>query len=92
MELFLMEIAMFSEAELQGITVPVLVLDGAEEELVKPEHTRRMAELIPGAQLAIMPGTGHSAPFARPEEFNRIVLAFLAGERVGTPLAATPTA
>ena len=38
----------YSEDELRSIAVPVLVLDGAEEEFVKPEHTRRMAELIPG--------------------------------------------
>jgi len=34
-----------------------------------------------------MPGTGHFAPFAKPAEFNRIVLAFLAGEAVATPTA-----
>ena len=33
----------YSEDELRSITVPVLVLAGAEEEFVKPEHTRRMA-------------------------------------------------
>ena len=73
----------FSEAELGSITVPVLVLDGAEEEFVDPEHTKRMAALIPGSQLVLMPGTGHFAPLAHPGEFNRIVLAFLAGEEVG---------
>jgi pimeloyl-ACP methyl ester carboxylesterase len=67
----------YSEADLGSIAVPVLVLDGAEEEFVKPEHTKRMAELIPGAQLVIMPGTGHFAPLAQPDEFNRIVLEFL---------------
>jgi len=82
----------FSEAELGSIAVPVLILDGAEEELVKPDQPVRMAEVIPGAELVLMPGTGHFAPAARPDEFNRIVLAFLAGEAVGTPVAATPTA
>ncbi len=72
------------EAELGSITVPVLIVDGAEEEFIYPEHTARMAALIPGAELVIMPGTGHFAPFAQPAEFNRIVLAFLdeaSGER-----------
>ncbi len=77
----------YSEAELGSIGVPVLVLDGAEEEFIEPEHTRRLAELIPGAELLLMPGTGHFAPFAQPAEFNRIVLAFLAGEAVATPTA-----
>jgi len=75
----------YSEDELRSIAVPVLVLAGAEEEFFKPEHTRRMATLIPGAELVIMPGTGHFAPFAQPAEFNRIVLAFLASELIATP-------
>lgn len=67
----------YSEAELGSITVPVLVLDGAEEEAIKPEHTQRLAELIPRATLVIMPGTGHFAPFAQPAVFDQIVLDFL---------------
>jgi pimeloyl-ACP methyl ester carboxylesterase len=78
----------YGEAELKSIAVPVLILDGAEEEVIKPDQPVRMAALIPGAQLVLMSGTGHYAPFAKPAEFNRIVLAFLAGE----PVAATPTA
>jgi L-asparaginase II len=77
----------FSEDELTSITVPVLILDGAEEELVAPNQPVRMAELIPGAQLVLMPGTGHFAPLLQPEEFTRIVLAFLAGEVIATPTA-----
>jgi len=77
----------YSEDELRGITVPLLVLAGAEEETVKPEHTRRMAELIPGTELVLIPGTGHFAIWAMPDEFNRIVLAFLAGETIATPTA-----
>jgi len=68
----------YSEDELGSITVPVLIVDGAQEEFIYPEHTARMAALIPGAELVIMPGTGHFAPFAQPTEFNRIVLEFLA--------------
>lgn len=77
----------FTDADLQGITVPVLLLDGAQEEFVKPEDTERMGKLIPGAELVIVPDTGHVAPFARPEEFNRIVLAFLAARAIATPAA-----
>ena len=84
----------YSEAELGSITVPVLILDGAEEEFVKPEQPVRMAELIPGAELVLIPGTGHFAPFAKPAVFNQIVLDYLAGKAVGapaTPAAGTPT-
>ena len=46
----------YSEAELKSIPVPVLILDGAEDEFIKPDQPRRMAALIPGATLVIMPG------------------------------------
>ena len=69
--------------------MPVLILDGAEDEFIKPDQPRRMAELIPGATLVIMPGTGHFALFAKPGVFDQIVLDYLAGK---VPLAATPTA
>jgi pimeloyl-ACP methyl ester carboxylesterase len=76
----------FSEDQLRSIMVPFLILDGAEEEAIKPEHTRRLAELIPGAELILMPGTGHFAPIQQPEEFNRIVLDYLASpDEVATP-------
>ncbi len=84
----------YSEAQLGSIGVPVLVLDGAEEEFIKPEHTRRLAELIPGATLVFIPGAGHFAPFAKPAVFNQIVLDYLAGRTPGmtaTPTAGTPT-
>ena len=37
-----------------------------------------MALLIPGAELVLMPGTGHFAMFEQPEEFNQIVMDYLA--------------
>jgi pimeloyl-ACP methyl ester carboxylesterase len=69
----------FSETQLGSIPVPVLILDGAEEEMIDPDQPIRMAELIPGSEMVIMPGTGHFAPTAQPDEFNRIVLDFLQG-------------
>lgn len=77
----------FSEDQLRSITVPFLILDGAEEELIAADQPTRMAELIPGAELILMPGVGHFAPVQQPEEFNRIVLEFLASSAGG----ATPT-
>jgi pimeloyl-ACP methyl ester carboxylesterase len=67
----------FPDDDLRGVTTPTLVLDGAEEELILPGEPERMAALIPGSHLVIMPGTGHFAPFQQPEEFTRIVLEFL---------------
>jgi pimeloyl-ACP methyl ester carboxylesterase len=84
----------YSEAELKSITVPVLILDGAADEFIKADQPRRMAELIAGAELVLIPGTGHFAMTARPGLFNQIVLEYLAGKAVGapaTPPAGTPT-
>ncbi len=75
----------FSEAELGSIAVPVLVLDGEESEFTKPEHMKKMAELIPGAELVLIPGTGHFAPLALPGVFNQIVVDYFVGKPVATP-------
>jgi len=69
----------YSEAELESVSVPVLILDGASNEFVTPDQPVQLAELIPGAELVLIPGTGHFAPFAKPPVFNQIVLDYLAG-------------
>lgn len=84
----------YSEADLKSITVPVLILDGEADEFITPDQPRRMAELIPGATLVIMPGTGHFAVTARPGLVSQIVLEYLAGKAPAvptTPTAGTPT-
>ena len=53
-------------------------LDGEVEEIVRSDQPVRLAELIPGATLVLMPGVGHFAMFDKPDEFNRIVLEYLA--------------
>jgi pimeloyl-ACP methyl ester carboxylesterase len=70
----------YSEEQLQSITTPFLILDGAEEEFITPDQPVGLAELIPGATLVIMPDVGHMAPIQQPDEFNRIVLEYLASE------------
>lgn len=64
--------------QLGSITVPILILDGDNDEVIYTEHTKEMASLIPTAELTLVPGTGHFAPWEKPEEFNTIVLTFLA--------------
>jgi pimeloyl-ACP methyl ester carboxylesterase len=84
----------YSDEEFKSITVPVLILDGAEEEFVKPDQPVHMAALIPGSTLVIIPGTGHFALWVIPAVFNQIVLDYLAGKSpsgAATPLAGTPT-
>lgn len=68
----------FTQSQLRGIPIPFLILDGADEELISPDQPERLAEWIPNATLIIMPDVGHFAPVQQPEEFNRIVLEYLA--------------
>ena len=68
----------YTAEQLGGITVPMLILDGDSDGLIYTEHTIEMAGLIPGATLTLIPGTGHFAPWEKPEEFNKIILEFLA--------------
>lgn len=67
----------YTEEELKGITTPFLILDGEQEEAIDLNQTKLMALLIPGAELVLMPDTGHFAMFEQPEEFNQIVLDYL---------------
>jgi len=64
--------------QLGSITVPMLILDGDNDELIYTEHSTEMAGLIPTAELTLVPGAGHFAAWEKPDEFNKIVLKFLA--------------
>ena len=62
---------------LPKIGVPTLVLVGEHDEAFLA-GSRYMAEKIPGAELAVIPGAGHSPNLSKPEEFHRALEAFLA--------------
>jgi 3-oxoadipate enol-lactonase len=60
------------------LDLPVHVI-GAERDLMAPVwKSRKLAELIPGARLTVIEGGTHAANMERAEEFNRLVLDFLA--------------
>lgn len=52
-----------------------LVIAGTRD-MIRERHTRLIAEKIPGAQLALLPGS-HFIAAENPEAFNRTVAAFL---------------
>lgn len=47
---------------LSGITVPTLVVSGAEDQMLKPSAGRDLADQIPGARFVEYPGVGHDWP------------------------------
>jgi pimeloyl-ACP methyl ester carboxylesterase len=66
------------ERQLARIQAPTLVMAG-DDDIIRPEHTREIARLIPHARLCILPGTPHATFSSSPDLVNPIVLSFLAG-------------
>ena len=60
-----------------ALGVPVLFVVGEEDEVTPPEVIAAARELVPGAELAVIPEAGHSAYFEQPKAWNRAVLDFL---------------
>ena len=67
----------FTTAELAKITTPALIMDGKEEELIRPDHAKEIAAAIPNAKLVMLPNVGHYALFKTPEQWNQAVLSFI---------------
>lgn len=67
-----------STALLAQVSVPTLVITGAEDEMIPVEESRRIAGAIRGARLVIVPGAGHLANLEQPEAFNAALNDFLA--------------
>lgn len=63
---------------LDEVSAPTLVLVGDQDVSDVLATAERLAAGIPGARLEVVSGAGHIPGIERPEEFNRIVLDFLA--------------
>ena len=72
----------YSADDLARIGVPVAIVQSEHDEFIKREHAEYLASNIPNAELVILPGVSHFAPLQRPEQFNRVMLAFLEGRIV----------
>lgn len=68
-----------SRPSLSAIRCPTLVLVGDGDELIPPEHSREMAEGIPGARLVLIPGAGHLSTLEEPAAVNAALTEWLAG-------------
>jgi 3-oxoadipate enol-lactonase len=71
-------VAQDRDAPIENIRVPTLIIAGEEDHVYPPELARAMAKRIPGAELATMKGAGHLANLEQPDDFNRLLLEFLA--------------
>lgn len=63
--------------KIKEIKIPTLVLQGDRDEYIPVSEGLRIYELIPEAELAIIPYGKHDLVMTRTEQFNKIVLDYL---------------
>ncbi len=69
--------------DLQRVKAPTLLVWGESDPLIPPSIGDVMRAEIPDSRLLVIERAGHNPMFDRPDDFNRALLAFLAGEPVG---------
>ncbi|MFD1938843.1 MULTISPECIES: alpha/beta fold hydrolase [Nonomuraea] len=66
--------------DLARIAVPTLIVQGEADAFVPPEDGgRRVARAVAGSVLTTIPAAPHAAPLTHHEQWNQLVLEFLAG-------------
>ena len=70
------ELQGWSDEQLAGITAPTLLVIG-DHDFTTVEHAAVMLRLIPGSQLAVLPGTTHMQVTRRPELLLPMLARFL---------------
>ncbi len=73
--------ALIEHPELEGLghlQVPTLVLRGEHDVLAGEDGARELADAIPGAEFAVIPGAGHLANLDQPARFDALCQDFVA--------------
>jgi 2-hydroxymuconate-semialdehyde hydrolase len=79
-----------SEDELGGITVPTLLIHGAQDQVVPLQTSLKLVDLLPHADLVVFGACGHWTQIERSEDFARCVDEFF--EEVATRADVSRTA
>lgn len=64
--------------QLRKLDIPSLIVAGGKDRYTTPEFSRMMAENLKGARLVEFPDAGHLLTFSHHEEFNPMLIEFLA--------------
>jgi pimeloyl-ACP methyl ester carboxylesterase len=67
----------FDHAQLNACAVPTLVISSSDDQLFPPHLVSDSARRLEHASYVEIPGSGHSAYFERPDEYNAALLDFL---------------
>lgn len=77
-------------SRLPRIAAPTLVMHGELDAMSPPRNAELLAERIPDAELAVLPGCGHAYPLEAPEHARRIFGEWMA-RRAPIPAGPPPT-
>lgn len=66
-----------AEEDLRSITVPTLVIGGAEDRVYPPAANERLQASIPDSRLVIIPAAGHSPTIEEPDAVTQAIADFL---------------
>jgi pyruvate dehydrogenase E2 component (dihydrolipoamide acetyltransferase) len=64
-------------ADLARLSMPTLVIAGAEDVLVPAFHAEQVASAIPGVRLEVLEGAGHAVTIERADRVNQLVQEFV---------------
>lgn len=67
----------WTDAEVAAIKVPTVVAAGDHDQAILRPHTEKIASLIPGSKLVILPKASHFAMLQAPEEYTAAVRALI---------------
>jgi 3-oxoadipate enol-lactonase len=68
------------EDELPAITAPTLVIAGADDPALPPDHGARIAARIPGTRMAVVPHAAHLGNIEQAAEFTELIEGHLSAE------------
>ncbi len=63
----------YTPAQLAKIRTPTTIIVAEHDEWVRREHAEALGDLIPNAQIVIVPNVSHFAPWQAPKKFNDLV-------------------
>jgi pimeloyl-ACP methyl ester carboxylesterase len=67
----------WTDQQVAAITVPTAIVLGDHDEAVLRPHTEKIAALIPGSKLVILPQASHFAMLQAPAEYTAAIRAFI---------------
>jgi pimeloyl-ACP methyl ester carboxylesterase len=66
------------EAALRALRCPILIICGEHDQITPLADMRELANILPGAEFVVIPGSGHLTPMEAPDAVNGALRRWLA--------------